>query len=95
MVVTPVEVLAIDPGNTTDQLLAIGESYYLGGNFTQAIEYYNDVLAIDPNNIGAIYDKGLALDALGSLEEAIVYYDRVLSAQPDNVNALINCCTCC
>ena len=29
MVVTPVEVLAIDPGNTTDQLLAVGESHYL------------------------------------------------------------------
>jgi Flp pilus assembly protein TadD len=35
-------------------------------NHTDAILYYDKVLAIDPKNIRALTDKGLALDALGN-----------------------------
>jgi len=75
---------------TTDQLLGKGESLYAQGNLTEAIQYYNQVLAIDLNNTGAIYDKGLALDVLGKHEDAIAHYDKLLSLQPDNINALVN-----
>jgi tetratricopeptide (TPR) repeat protein len=75
---------------TTDQLLGKGESLYAQGNLTEAILYYNQVLAIDLNNTAAIYDKGLALDVLGKHEDAIVHYDKLLSLQPDNINALVN-----
>jgi tetratricopeptide (TPR) repeat protein len=79
------------PNNlTTDQLLERGESLYAQGNTTEAIQYYNQVLAIDLNNTGAIYDKGLALDVLGKHEVAIAHYDKLLSLQPDNINALLN-----
>ena len=40
--------------------------------------------------MGAIYDKGLALDILGLHGDAITYYDRLLVVHPDNINALIN-----
>jgi tetratricopeptide (TPR) repeat protein len=40
--------------------------------------------------LGAIYDKGLALDVLGLHGDAITYYDRLLVVHPDNINALIN-----
>jgi tetratricopeptide (TPR) repeat protein len=75
---------------TTDQLLGKGESLYAQGNLTEAILYYNQVLAIDLNNTAAIYDKGLALDVLGKHEDAIAHYDKLLSLQPDNINALVN-----
>jgi tetratricopeptide (TPR) repeat protein len=79
------------PNNlTTDQLLGKGESLYAQGNTTEAILFYNQVLAIDLNNTGAIYDKGLALDILGKHEDAIAHYDMLLSLQPDNINALVN-----
>lgn len=73
-----------------DQLLEKGESLYAQGNITEAIQYYNQVLAIDLNHTGAIYDKGLALDVLGKHEDAITHYDKLLSLQPDNINALVN-----
>ncbi|MGH9986160.1 MAG: tetratricopeptide repeat protein, partial [Nitrososphaeraceae archaeon] len=75
---------------TADQLLGKGESLYVQGNVSEAIQYYNQVLAIDLNNTGAIYDKGLALDVLGKHEDAIAHYDKLLSLQPDNINALVN-----
>ena len=75
---------------TLDQLLTIGESLYVEGKYTEAIDYYNKVLALAPNNTGALYDKGLALDVLGLHGDAIPFYDKVLSVEPDNINALIN-----
>lgn len=82
--------LAQSSNTTTEQLLEKGESLYAQGDLADAIRYYNEVLTIEPNNIGAIYDKGLALDVLGKHEDAIVHYDMLLSVTPDNINALVN-----
>jgi tetratricopeptide (TPR) repeat protein len=76
--------------STIEELLKSGETLYAEGDLANAIGYYNEVLAIEPNNTGAIYDKGLALDVLGKHEDAIVHYDMLLSVQPDNINALVN-----
>jgi tetratricopeptide (TPR) repeat protein len=76
--------------DTTEELLKSGETLYAEGDLANAIRYYNEVLAIEPNNTGAIYDKGLALDVLGKHEDAIIHYDMLLSVQPDNINALVN-----
>jgi tetratricopeptide (TPR) repeat protein len=35
------------------------------GNFTGAIQYYDKILAIAPNDADALYNKGLVLDQLG------------------------------
>jgi tetratricopeptide (TPR) repeat protein len=85
------QLLGTQPNDpTTDQLLEKGESLYAQGNFTEAIQYYNQVLAVDLNNTAAIYDKGLALDVLGKHVDAIAHYNKLLSLQPENVNALVN-----
>lgn len=85
-----VPVVAQPANDTTEELLKSGETLYAEGDLANAIGYYNEVLAIEPNNTGAIYDKGLALDVLGKHEDAIVHYDMLLSIQPDNINALVN-----
>ena len=36
------------------------------GNYTQAIQYYDKALAIDPNNAIALYNKGNTLNNLGN-----------------------------
>src|SRR5215216_3719357 len=47
-------------------------------------------LAIEPNIVEILYNKGLALDSLGKSEEAITYYDKVLAIDPNDVDALNN-----
>ena len=47
-------------------------------------------MGIDPNNIYALYNKGLALDNLGRYKEAISYYDKVLDIDPNDVDTLNN-----
>jgi tetratricopeptide (TPR) repeat protein len=75
---------------TSQQLLMIAESLHAEGKITEAIMYYDIVLVLAPNDTGALYDKGLALDVLGLHGDAITYYDKVLSVWPDNINALVN-----
>ena len=58
------------------------------GNHTGAIAYYDKVLAVDPENVFALYDKGLVLNALGNHTGAIQYYDKAFAVDPKNVRAL-------
>lgn len=59
------------------------------GQYNESIEYYDKVLAIDPNYVLALVNIGIALN-LGQYEEAIRYFDKVLAIDPNNVFALDN-----
>ena len=58
--------------------------------FDEAIEYYNKVLQIEPNNIIAHGQLGLALAATGKIDEAIEQFRIVLKASPDDVEMHCN-----
>jgi len=65
------------------------------GSYTQAIQYYDKALGIDPNNKDALNGKGNALsgqgDALhyqGNYMQAIQYYDKALAIDPRDTYAL-------
>jgi tetratricopeptide (TPR) repeat protein len=60
------------------------------GRYQEAIEYLDGALAIDPNDVNALYLKGTALSSLGMNQEAIEYFDRVLAIDPNDVDALTN-----
>jgi tetratricopeptide (TPR) repeat protein len=65
--------------NNVSKLKEKGDALSEQGRYQEAIEYYDRVLAIDPNYVDALNNK-----------EAIEYYNRVLAMEPDNVNALYN-----
>ena len=58
------------------------------GNYSEAIQYYDKVLAINPKYTNALYNKGVALDNLGNYSEAIQYYDKVLAINATDTDAL-------
>jgi tetratricopeptide (TPR) repeat protein len=51
---------------------------------------YNKVLALDPNDLLALNNKGVALYNLGNYEEAIQMYNKVLALDPNDVDAKYN-----
>ena len=63
-------ILATD-GNNVDTLRYKGESLYSLGRDTEAITYYDKVLANDPEYPAILSDKGVALMSLGKNEELI------------------------
>jgi tetratricopeptide (TPR) repeat protein len=78
--------------NTTsiNDLLASGDRELDLNNYGLAIEYYDKILAKDPNSVDALNNKGIALDAVGNSTEAIEYYDKALAVNDTSVDALFN-----
>ena len=64
--------------NDTSTLMEKGAALKSSGQYEEAINYYDKVLAIDPNNVDVLTDKGLALHNLGNYNESIGYYDKAL-----------------
>ncbi len=62
----------------------MGQSALLNGSFLQAIDSYNQVLKIDPENISAWDGKGTALSELGRYKMAVLYFDFALQKDPKN-----------
>lgn len=59
-------------------LLVIGRTHYLAGRYEDALDWIERTLAIDPEDIGALYNRMLTLGALGrtdELEEAQALYE--------------------
>ena len=59
-------------------------------NFSDAIEFYDLILKIDPKNISALIDKGVTLQILGRIKLSIRSFNKALQLSPKNIDALIN-----
>ena len=71
-------------------MLEIANQLSEDGKYTQALQYYKNILQIEPDNIGVIIDYGVTLQNLEFYHQALNVYDRALSLQPKNISALIN-----
>lgn len=64
------------------------------GSYIDAVERFNEALAIDPDFVDAEYNLGVTLKMLKSYEKAIRHLDRAVELRPDNSEyrfALGNC----
>ena len=71
-----------------ESLIEQGNAAYDEGRSEEAIQYFDQALAIDPENVTALVSKGLALEDLDRTEEAIQYDDRALAIDPSDTDAL-------
>ena len=67
-----------------DHWLEMGHSSLLNGSFQQAIDSFDRVLKIDPENVSAWGGKGAALSGLGRYKMARLYFDFALQKDPNN-----------
>ena len=58
------------------------------GKYEEAIKMYDARLGINPDDLDAIYNKGVALHHLGKYDEAISSYNEVLALDANHVNAV-------
>ena len=59
------------------------------GKYTEAIECYDKVLAVNPDDEHVIGSKGDALLSLGKPKDAMECFDKSLAIKPDNIYILI------
>ena len=57
---------------------------------TEAIEYYDRALEIEPNKARTWYNKGVGLDNLGEHDEAMKCYDKSMELSPNDFMAWYN-----
>src|SRR5579864_1694666 len=70
-------------GKEIAELIKKGISKYYDEKYEEAIEDYDKVLELDPNNSVALFNKCNALNELGLPKEAITCYDKILEAGTD------------
>ena len=70
--------------DSAEVLSNFGYALAQSGKPKEAIEYYDRVLAKDPNNVITHGRLALALAAMGSIDEAIEHCRIVLAARPDD-----------
>ncbi len=65
-------------------------NYSNQSNHTEAMEFYDRALALDPYDTDVLTNKGLLFYDMGNYTEAINYYDQVLAIDPNNTFASDN-----
>ncbi len=73
-----------------DKLLNQANEFYESSLFSQAIECWNEVLSLDPNNKSALNNLGVTFKIQGKLDEAIANYKKILLIDPEHTDALNN-----
>jgi tetratricopeptide (TPR) repeat protein len=73
-------------------LIDTGLALYNQGKYEEAVECYDKVLKVEPNNVYFLTNKGNALKNQGKYQEAINCYDQVLAIDPNIVDAMNGKC---
>ena len=81
--------LKANPANA-DVLTQLGNLYYDGQSFPQAIDYYEKALKIQPNNADVRTDLGTSYWYNGEPDKALVNFEKSLAIRPNHPGTLFN-----
>ena len=71
-----------------DAMIAQGQALYRNSEYDQAIRLFDRVLALRPNHVLALYERGRAHDKAGHPKQLFSDLNRALEIDPDHVDAL-------
>ena len=83
------QILAARPDHFDSRHL-LGVIFLQRGSPTQALDHINSALRLNPGNVAALNNRGIALQELKRFEEALETFDRAAALQPDYAEALSN-----
>src|SRR5271166_150863 len=76
--------------NDFETIVKLGNLYYDGQAYPQAIEYYQKALNVQPNNPDVRTDMGTAYWFTGNADQAIANFDKSLAIRPNHPGTLFN-----
>jgi len=76
--------------NNADVLIQLGNLYYDGQSFPQAIDYYEKALKLQPNNVDVRTDLGTSYWYLGDADKALATFQKSLAIRPNHPGTLFN-----
>jgi tetratricopeptide (TPR) repeat protein len=81
--------LQSDP-NDFDTLAKVGNLYYDGQQYQEAIRYYERAVRIQPRNADVLTDFGTSFWYTGHADDAIAEYEAALKYEPGRASTLFN-----
>ena len=85
-------IFSCDTKSTKVDLLSLireGNSFYMAGDFDNALSLYNKVYNLDPKNAIAINNIGEVYEAKNQLDSAEIYFLKAVEIDGDNVFTII------
>jgi tetratricopeptide (TPR) repeat protein/DNA-binding transcriptional ArsR family regulator len=79
------ECLAQNSGQVSDWM-NLGLAHRAGNCNEAALEAFDHALALEPNEVRALRERGVVLTILGQYEEALKSFDRAIAAEPENAS---------
>ena len=76
--------------NTIEELHKESADFVSQSRFNEAIEVFDQILEIDPNNVKALINRSAVLIEIGQNEKALYDINRILTIDPNHVKALSN-----
>ncbi len=76
--------------NDFESVVSLGNVYYDGNQYPEAIKYYQRGLEINPNNADVRTDLGTAYWYVGDADRALVEFKKSLKIRPDHPGTLFN-----
>ena len=73
-----------------DTVVKVGNLYYDGQAYPQAIEYYEKALTLQPDNADVRTDLGTAYWYTGNADKAIASFEKALTIRPNHAPTLFN-----
>jgi cytochrome c-type biogenesis protein CcmH/NrfG len=73
-----------------DTIVRLGNLYYDGQAYPQAIEYYEKAIALQPENADVRTDLGTAYWYTGNADKAIASFEKALTIRPNHAPTLFN-----
>lgn len=66
-----------------DELVKTGNKLAKAGDYAEAAQFYDNAIAKDPADHGAIYNRGVMYEATGDLDKARQLYDKAFKIKPE------------
>ena len=68
----------------------LGDMHFDSEQFAAASKWYEDALRVDPNNVNASTDLGIAYYYMNQPDRALAQFDRSLAIDPKHTKTLLN-----
>jgi len=68
----------------------LGDVYFDGGRFDDAVKWYSAALAINPRHVNASTDLGIAYYYMNQPDRALAQFDKSLAIEPAHSKTLLN-----